>query len=144
MPFDRKLLFTDDILKTLTLFQHFTILPLWVISLSDCFVLRVMQSRAIVRKFGTLPSLLVNITLCLILLWKNKFIPQCNPSQIKVIFYLLRTICPFPGTSVSSPLILWGCQHVKLLFQSLLCLLPHQYVIPCCRQHTTLFFITCI
>ena len=41
---------------------------------------------------------------------KNQFITQCNPSQIKIISHLLINLCPFPGTCVYSPLILWGCQ----------------------------------
>ena len=36
---------------------------------------------------------------------------------------------------------MWGYQNVQILFQSLLCLLLHQRVIPCFFQHNTLLCI---
>ena len=74
----------------------------------------------------------------------NKFIPQCNTSQIKIILCHLRSLCPLPVNCVSSPLILWGYQTIWLLFQSFLCLLLHQHVIPCYFQNTMLLCIACI
>ena len=46
------------------------------------------------------------IHLCLDALLINNLIPQCNTSLIKIIFHLPRTLCLFPGTCVSYPLIL--------------------------------------
>ena len=77
-------------------------------------------------------------------LLKNQFIPRCNISYIKIIFHLIRNICPFPRTCIHSPLILWGCQNVWILSQSLLCLLLNQRVIPWCGQHTTILCSACL
>ena len=48
-----------------------------------------------------------------------------------------RNLCLFPLDTVKFP----KCSDI---FQSHFCLLLHQHVISCCRQHTTLFCIACI
>ena len=65
---------------------------------------------------------------------KNLLIPQCNPSQIKIIMSIPRNLCFFPIDTVR-------LSKVSDIFQSLLCLLLHHCVIPCCCQHTTLLCI---
>ena len=84
------------------------------------------------------PSLPVMISPCLAPLWTNQLISWCNTSLLEIIFLRLRTLCPFPGTFVSSLLILRGYQYVRLLLQLIVCLIIHQCVIPCCCQHTML------
>ena len=90
------------------------------------------------------PSSLVKIPLCLALLRLNKFITQRSTSWSEIIFPQIIILCPFPGNCVSFPLILWGPQKFRLLFQSLLYSLLHQYMIPCCCQHTMISCIDCL
>ena len=76
MPFDRKLLFTYVILKTLTLFRHLIILPstispLQVISLCGFVVFSVMQSCMIMREFGTLRYLMKYFTYWFLYVWRH-------------------------------------------------------------------------
>ena len=88
MPFDRKILFTYVILKTLTLFHHFTISPstispLRVISLCHFVVFCDMQSHAIMQEFGTLRYLMKYFTSWIFYVWRH--VQYCTIRMVTIV-----------------------------------------------------------